>query len=378
MAYVFSFNDVFVTLAIILLVCAFAAWSERTHVGKHVSGAMVVIILTIILASFGVLPRTSALYDVIWAYLVPMAIGLFLLKSDLQSVAREGGRVLVAFAIGAAGVIVGGFVAAQVLGLTGEEERYVAIIIASLTGGSLNFAVVAKALGYADMSALAALVTIDSVLGLVFFVSLGLLAKTNWLQSHFAWRVEHLAGDAGHSPSAGQHSVTLMDLLVALACVSVIVVASQTISRALGVPDYDVLLITSITVGLATIGRRYLSVIRGEDTIAMLFMYLFFAMMGAGADIASMFSAAPSIFFLVLIIMVVHLAFMYVGGRLLRMNYAELVIGSFACIGGPPIAAAFAALFGWRRLMAPGILVGVFGYVIGSFLGIGFYQAITL
>ena len=50
-----------------------------------------------------------------------------------------------------------------------------------------------------------------------------------------------------------------------------------------------------------------------------------------------------------------------------------MVTASLACIAGPPIAAAIAILFKWRNLVAPGILTGILGYVLGNFAGVGLF-----
>jgi uncharacterized membrane protein len=68
---------------------------------------------------------------------------------------------------------------------------------------------------------------------------------------------------------------------------------------------------------------------------------------------------------------VVHLVLIVVLGRLFRLDLAEVMIASNACILGPAPAAALAAGKGWRKLIAPGILVGLFGYAIATFLGVG-------
>ena len=41
----------------------------------------------------------------------------------------------------------------------------------------------------------------------------------------------------------------------------------------------------------------------------------------------------------------------------------------FRSIGGPATAAGMAISQGWSRLVGPGLLVGVLGYVIGSYAG---------
>jgi uncharacterized membrane protein len=54
------------------------------------------------------------------------------------------------------------------------------------------------------------------------------------------------------------------------------------------------------------------------------------------------------------------------------LDRKRLLIASNANIGGPTTAAAMATAKGWSSLIVPGILVGIFGISISTFLGIGF------
>jgi len=49
---------------------------------------------------------------------------------------------------------------------------------------------------------------------------------------------------------------------------------------------------------------------------------------------------------------------------------AEVIIASNACAAGPTTAAALAASKGWRTLVTPAIMLGVFGYVVANFVGV--------
>lgn len=57
-------------------------------------------------------------------------------------------------------------------------------------------------------------------------------------------------------------------------------------------------------------------------------------------------------------------------GRVFKMNMEEMMACVIANIGGPPTAAALAISNGWSRLVAPGMLIGVYGYVVGNYFGV--------
>ncbi len=363
----------FALLAVFFVLAAIGAALEKTRIGQRVSGVMIVIALSIVLANAGVIPASAPAYDVIWVYLVPLAIALFLVKADLISIVVEGGRTLVAFGFGAVGVAVGAWLGAQLLDLGPYEAEYGGVFSATYVGGSLNYAAVAEAVGFRDPTSLAAGVAIDNVVGLGYLLLVGAAASWPIFTRAFAWRADRLMDVSGHEDAAARVP-TIVDLSLALGLATLACALGNALADALGQPTYGILYITLVMVAIATLARRWLKAIAGPELVATLFMYLFFAMLGAGADLGAMLDAAPALFGYVLIIFAVHIAFLLVGARVCRLNHAEIVIASTACIGGPPIAVAFAVLFGWRRLAVPAIATGVLGYVLGNFVGIGVFE----
>ena len=368
-------GNVFALLAVFFALTAVGAALEKTRIGRRISGVMIVIALAIALANLGVIPASAPTYGVIWATLVPLAIALFLVKADLLGIAVEGGRTLIAFAFGAAGVAVGAWAGALLLDLGPYEAEYAGVFSATYVGGSLNYAAVAEAIGFRDPTALAAGVAIDNVVGLGYLLLVGAAAGWALFQRHFAWRAERLADGVDDSNDT-QRAPSVTELAVALGLAALACAVGAAAADAFGQPSYGILYITVIMVAIATAGRRWLRNIRGPELIATLFMYLFFALLGAGADLRAMLGAAPALFAFVLIIFAVHIVFILVGARLFKLNFAEVVVASSACIGGPPIAVAFAVLFGWRRLAVPAVATGVLGYALGNFVGIGLFELV--
>ena len=278
-------DDIFGLLAALLVICALAAGLERTSWGKRLSGAGIILLTALVAAQVGVLPRSAPLYGAIWTYMVPLAIALFLLKADLVKVFSEGGRVLLAFLAGMAGTAAGAGLASLFVDLGESEAAIAAVFTATYTGGSLNFVAVAEAIGFDDGSQLSAALAIDNILGVGFIVLLNFAAAWGLFQRWYGWRSEalHASGETHDTGEAAPAS--LLGLLSALALAAGAVALSGLIARVTGVADYELLVLTLLVTLVATIGRRFLAGLRGEDVVAMIFMYLFFAIIGAGADI---------------------------------------------------------------------------------------------
>ena len=72
---------------------------------------------------------------------------------------------------------------------------------------------------------------------------------------------------------------------------------------------------------------------------------------------------------MVLILLSVHALVTFVAGRLCRLDLPELITASNAAILGATTVPVLAAAIGWRTLVIPRVLVGVFGYALGTFIG---------
>jgi uncharacterized membrane protein len=71
------------------------------------------------------------------------------------------------------------------------------------------------------------------------------------------------------------------------------------------------------------------------------------------------------------VILSVHFVVIFGGAKLFNFTLAEAVTASNACALGPASAAAVAVTRGWTDLATPAVLLGVFGYFISNFIGVG-------
>ena len=129
-------------------------------------------------------------------------------------------------------------------------------------------------------------------------------------------------------------------------------------------------LITTVTLVLATAFARPLAKVNGPEEFGAYLLLLFLFTLGLPADFISVITQAPLFFVFCGIIAVANLVFTLAAGKLLRLNLEELLLAVNANLGGAPSAAAMAVSTGWSRLVLPGLLVGIWGYVIGTPIGI--------
>lgn len=113
-----------------------------------------------------------------------------------------------------------------------------------------------------------------------------------------------------------------------------------------------------------------------DDPLLVLTFYncgqVFFAVVGANGSIWNVINTTPGVFAFAFVQLVVHLAVILGVGKLLGFDRKLLLLASNANVGGPTTACGMATAKGWSSLIVPGILAGIFGISIATFLGIGF------
>ncbi|MDH5584388.1 MAG: DUF819 family protein, partial [Gammaproteobacteria bacterium] len=156
-----------------------------------------------------------------------------------------------------------------------------------------------------------------------------------------------------------------------LAVSLVVCAVSTALVAAFDIESMFILVVTALSLLVANFARPLADRVSSDFELGTLFMYIFFVAIGAGANISEAIGSALPIIAFIIVMVIVHLILLVVIGGWLKLDLAEVLVASNACILGPAPAAALAASKGWQALVAPGILVGMFGYAIATFIGVG-------
>ena len=370
----------FAVFTAILVLSAMAFASERTVIGQKITGTVVVILLAIAAANTGLIPHSAPAYSFIFSYIVPMLIPLFLFQADVRRLAKEASRTTAAFLVATLGTVAGVIVAALLLDLsqlgaasdlTAErrEAGIVGLFASTYIGGSVNYAALGEITGLSkDASFFSAATAADNLFSAVFLSVIALIPGAQWLTRRF---VPHTAGN---NAALEKPDVTPASIVYSLAAAGSIVAATDLLCWWLDIPSWRYAIMTLITVGIATALPQVRIWFAGAFEIGVALSFTFFAAIAAGADIRAMISVAPLLIVLVLILLSVHLIVLLAVGRRLGLTIPELLTASNAAILGATTAPAMAAAKGWHDQVTPGVLVGVIGYALGTFIGTALFQ----
>jgi uncharacterized membrane protein len=367
-------DQTFALSAVIMTIVAFGMWAERRRWGQQLGGPLLLLAVAMALANVGVIPHSAPLYGTVAGFLVPAAIPLLLLRADFRTIFTESGRMFLAFLVAAGATVIGALAGVLLIDMGPLEPQVAGTVTASYIGGSLNFVATAEAVGIEDSSIYVAALSADAVGAVFFLLALMLMPGLHFVRSAMPSRffadgaaVPAIADAA--QPPAGE-PFDLARAANGLALSLVVCAVSAWLTGLLRIDSLYILVVTALSLLVANFARPVVRHVAFDFEVGTLFMYLFFVCIGAGANVAEVLGAALPILQFIIVMVVVHLALLVIAGKLLKLDLAEVMIASNACILGPAPAAALAASKGWQPLIAPGILVGMFGYAIATFIGV--------
>ena len=357
---------------------------ERTRLGRQLTGTVMVILAAIVAANLGIIPHSAPTYDFIFTFLVPMLIPLFLFQADLRRLWREASRTTLAFLVATIGTVAGIVVAATLLDLStlgsgaplpasDREAAIVGLFASTYIGGSVNYAALGEMTGLnQDRSFFSAATAADNLFSAVYLSLIALLPGVTRLARFFP--AHPTTPQPTTAPETAPPQVTARSLCLAIACAAALVAVSDGLVAYLNAVSYRYVTLTILTLVLATLVPAIREWLAGAFELGVALSFAFFAAIAAGANLTAMVSVAPTLIVVVLILLSVHLATLLFIGAVTRLTLPELLTASNAAILGATTAPAMAAAKGWRDQVTPGVLVGVLGYALGTFIGSALYN----
>ncbi|MCF6193148.1 MAG: DUF819 family protein [Kangiellaceae bacterium] len=377
---IISAEQSFQLAAVLIGLAAFGFWADTTNIGRKLSGVLIILFLAVVLSNIQIIPHSSTMYSVVSSLLVPLAIPLLLFRADLKQVLIEIGPMLKSF-VASAVVISVSIVMLSLFFDFGKYEAEVAgTLAASYIGGSLNFVATAQAVGLEDSNHYIGALTADTI-GAIFFMMLLMLMPAlsiarKAMPSHFinddgsSSLPDTTTDDREKDEEKASDPFSILGFSAALATSAVICAVGDVIASTLGFENLFILIITLLALGVANFMKPMVKQFNSEFEMGTFFMYMFFITIGASADLATIAGVALPYVLLIMGSVGVFFVLILIVGKFFKLDLAELMIAANACILGPATAAALAAGLGWKSLVTPGMLTGILGYSVGTFVGV--------
>lgn len=376
--------DSLFVLSILSLVVVVSEWLVRKTILRYFGTALLVILVTALVANIGIIPAGSTpelpvpVYEGIFAYLAPISIFWLLLAVNLKDILKSGLSLIGLYLIGAMGTTLGVIIGMLVInGAVTIGENYAPLggmFVGTYIGGSVNFNAIALNYDLVRNGILyAGSVSVDNIItALWMMVTLALpkLLAPFW-PGMKADEAKLKEVDLGIE--ADTEAIHPMDLGITLSFGFGALFVSNLITESLKswqiqFPSIITLTLLALIIAQLPI-RRY---IKGAQTLGMFAVYVFLATIGAFCNLeklGELGTLGVYLFIFALIIVVVHGLFVVAGAWLLKLDPETAAVASQANIGGSTSALALARSLGRNDLVLPAVLLGSLGLALGTFLG---------
>ncbi len=352
-----------------------------------------------ILTSLGVISdETSNLYFVASRYLLPAALVLMTLSIDLKAIANLGSKALIMFFTGTVGIIIGGPLAILIVSIFSPETvggvgpdavwRGLSTIAGSWIGGGANQAAMFEIFEY-NPDKFGGMVLVDIIMAMLWLAILLLgVGKTKqidkWLKADTS-SLETLKRKVSEHTARITRVTTLNDYIIMLSLAFTAVGLAHFFGNNFSVFLIDTFeVIRDKTKILSSLGSSFLWMVvfatavgiglsftkfknyegAGASKIGSVFIYVLVATIGMQMDLSKVLEN-PGLILVGFIWISVHAGLLILVAKLIKAPFFFLAVGSQANVGGAASAPVVAAEF-HPSLTSVGILLAVFGYVVGT------------
>ena len=366
-------------LFILTLVVFVSTRLANYRIFQKIGVAFLSIFIAMVLSNVGFLPGDSPSYDFLRGPGIDAAIVLILLNVDISSIKKAGPSMLKAAGIGAVASAIGGITMGVLLfpSLGSETWKLAGQYAGTYTGGGINFAAVGKAVGTQSeifAAGLAADVIVGSAYTLASLALLAILALRQPTKQYRDLTNKDVSRAAEKFPlERSLYSSVKPILLTHIATLATITFGTIYLSDLLATwltffPN--VIWITTIALILGQVPA--IKKLYGSTMLGNFLLLLFLTSNGARSIIKNIMSVGPSIFIFALGTVIIHATIIFSIGRLLKIDPANLIFASNACVGGSSSALVLgtAAQGKYTYFILPGVIVGLLGYAVGNYSGL--------
>jgi len=371
-------NAIFIYIvSLIGLIHYLKSISALEKVFKYAPPIIWIYFLPMLSSGIGIIPTASPIYSWTSKYLLPPALILLLLSSNIKILSTLGSKAIGTMLFGTLGIVLGGPISLLVFGSFLPEDAWMglAALSGSWIGGSANMVAIGKSIGTSD-NLFGNMIVIDTVvgygwMGIVILISGHQKSIDKWNNAD-----TRIVDDLNIKMSTedSKRPTSFNDLLT----IVVVSLFLGLLSLELGklIPDlgkvvtsfgWTIILVSLIGVSLSFTRLSDLNN-AGASHVGNLFLYILLGTIGAKANITQI-GDLPYYIAVGILWIFIHAIILFFGGRLLKAPMFLIATSSQANIGGVVSAPIIATVY--KKSLAPvGLLMGVIGNIIGIYAGL--------
>lgn len=331
---------------------------------------------------FAIIPNSSPMYSAIKTYIIPASLVLLILAVDIKGIIKLGPNAGILFLSGTVGIVIGGPISLYIWQdyLPPDIWQGMSALAGSWIGGGANFTALAE-ITKATETMLGSIIIVDvlaaNILTGVLMYFAGKYKEIDAKMGADNSSIEELKQKvmAFQEKTAAITSTKDIMVMMSLAfggsylCLEIgnflpeIGPNGQYISHS----TWKYILVTAFAVGLSFTKYRNLDGV-GASKIGTYLLYILIGVIGAGADVLQVFKE-PYMFLMGLTWIIIHVLIMFIVMKIRKAPLFFMAVGSQANVGGAASAPIVASAF-HPSLATVGVMLGVAGYVLGTYAAI--------
>ena len=381
-------NVILITLVYLLGPVIIILLYNRFDWVKKVGTVIMAYAIGIILALAGLIPTGDAegavqmgsISKMLMNITVPLAIPLMLFNSDFKLWTKSLPKTFIVLFTGLFAIVTSvilGYFAFQNAGIR-DLGNVAAMMTGIYTGGTMNFFALGSAL-HVDESIIVIAYTFEMVVTfplIMFFVGGGyklfrkllpFADKTQPVETELVDVKDDSFEEYSGMFSKGVFGKMLLGLLLSVAMLAIGAGLSLLITGKL---NELVIILTITTLAIAASFVPWIRNLPKTFELGMLFILIFSVVVASQFDIYSIDSSALAVMGFIAFIMLVALVIHLILCRIFKVEGDLFVVGQVGLLCSPPFIPPVVGAMGNRKVLISGIVIGLVGYAVGTYLGL--------
>ena len=345
---------------------------KKSKIINWLSPIVICYLTGMIVANLPFLEIDHALMRNISEVSISLAIPILLFNSNVPDWLKHAGKSLLSYALSIIAVIVSSTLAHYFFkSVVKESWRISGMLIGVYTGGTPNMSAIGVALETPD-EIFVLINSSDVFLGALYFVFLITLGRKFFglfLQpyDHNKKGVEQQGGEKLLSAKNMAVNVIIV-LVIGIFILGIAAYTTILIKGELAGP-WVILIMTTLGIGVSFIKR--IQRMKGSYETANYLLLVFSLAIGAMADVSQLIEQSSNLFGYTAFVMFLSIILHFALAAVFRIDRDTAIITNTAAIYGPAFIGPIANAIQNKKVIVAGITMGLLGYAIGNYLGIG-------
>jgi uncharacterized membrane protein len=328
----------------------------------------------ILVANLPFINLNSTVFSEVSEISISLAIPLLLFNSNVLDWIKHAGKSILSYMLSVIAVVISAIMFYYIYKNNVQEAWKVSgMLIGVYTGGTPNMSAIGMAFE-TPQEVFILLNSSDVVLGSIYFIFIITFIKK--LLGLFLPDYKFAVGKESKEVARTQKKISpkqltinvIIVLLLGVIILGLAVWISITIKGKIAMP-WVILVLTTLGIGVSFIKK--IQKLKGSYETAFYLLLIFSLSIGALADVNELLNKSSNLFLYTAFVMFTAIILHFLMAAFFRIDRDTVIITSTAAIYGPAFIGPVANAIKNREVIVPGITMGLLGYAIGNYIGIG-------